>query len=274
MAKRAKRPGSPGTAGKQELPLVYEGPEVLSALLARAGSPHDAAEVAERFQRAQAGGQERSDVVPALFPDEPRFESADAARRLYGNLFALWDRLAAGFTAVDDAPALRSEPALGPSPGPPPLPPRGAAHGDQLASQLVEAVWKHLAALSERERTRLRDRFEGAQPDLTAWLQARPLPDEAAVAAEDLAFEAWAMFDVAFGERLGKVEFSELRALEAEPPTLEARQPALAAYVAEALDLVAEEEPVFGAAARAQVERALATVAAALCDALAPEDDA
>ena len=51
------------------------------------------------------------------------------------------------------------------------------------------------------------------------------------------------MFDQAFGERLGAVEYRELRALEKEPPPLEASQPALAAYVAEQLDMLADEDP-------------------------------
>ena len=41
----------------------YEGPEVLGALLAQAGSPHEAEEVAEHFREAQAAGEPRG--VPA-----------------------------------------------------------------------------------------------------------------------------------------------------------------------------------------------------------------
>ena len=253
------------------LTAVYEGPEVLSALLTRAGSPHAATEVAERFRRALAQGEERSDVIPALFPEEPRFSSPDEARRLYGNLFGLWIRIARGLSVTDDAPAPVEEP---PAPPARPLPPRGTAAGSQLSTALVEAVWKHLDALGERERQRLHDRFESAQPHVVAWLDAIPLPEEGAIAAQDLAFETWAMFDVAFGDRVGEVSFQHLRATQAEPPALEASQPALAAYVGEALDLVAEDDPTFGAAARAQVERVVAVVASALEDALGGEDDA
>ena len=80
----------------------------------------------------------------------------------------------------------------------------------------------------------------------------------------DLAFERWAMLDQAFGERLGTVEFRELRELEQEPPPIEESQPALAAYVAEQLDILADEDPAFGPEERAQVEKALAAAAAAL----------
>jgi hypothetical protein len=266
MVRRSKG-GAPTKA--PELPHEYEGPDALSALLARAGSPYGAEEVAQRFQLAQSAGEERSDLIPALFPDEPRFESPDEARRLYGNLFALWDRLASGLSVAEDAPAPEA-----PASQKATLPPRGAARGTQLPSAVVEAVWKYLDALPDRERRRLHDRFEGSQPNVVAWLDALALPDEGTLAAHDLVFETWAMFDVAFGERVTAVEFRELRARESEPPPLEASQPALAAYVGEALEMVAEEEPGFGAAQRAQVERVLATVADALADGLAPEEDA
>jgi hypothetical protein len=281
MARRSRR--TTGTSGfasgsATALPGVYEGPVVLSALLARAGSPYDAEAVADRFRAAQGEQQERSDVIPALFEDEPHFASPDEARRLYGNLFALWDRLARGLSLADDAPV----PVPPPVPLPPPmiadvsvaLPPRGETQGYLLPVRLVEAVWKHLDALGEREQRRLRDRFDNAQPNVSAWLDAVPLPDAGAAAAHDLAFESWAMFDVAFGDRVGTVAFQTLRAHHSEPRPLETTQPALAAYVREALDLVSEEDAAFTLAARAEVERVIATLAQGFTDALAPEDDA
>jgi hypothetical protein len=255
MVRRSKSGGVPKEPG---LLREYEGPEALSALLARAGSPYTAEEVAERFRAAQGAGEERSDLIPAIFPDEPRFDTPDDARRLYGNLFALWDRLAAGLSIADDAPIATPEPPR--ATVRPHLPPRGTARGTQLGSAMIESVWKYLDALPERERRRLHDRFESSQPNVVAWLEAAPLPDEGALAAHDLVFETWAMFDAAFGGRVMAVEFRDLRALESEPPPLEAAQPALASYVGEALDLVAEEDPGFGAPQRAQ--------------ALAPEEDA
>jgi polyprenyl P-hydroxybenzoate/phenylacrylic acid decarboxylase-like protein len=80
---------------------VYEGPEVLSALLERAGSKNRAEDVVAMFTQAQAAGEPRSAVIPGIFQDEPRFESPEAARRLYSNLFGLWARLAAGLGAHD-----------------------------------------------------------------------------------------------------------------------------------------------------------------------------
>jgi hypothetical protein len=238
---------------------VYEGPEVLSALLAKAGSPHDAAAVSETFARAQAAGEPRSAVIPALFTEEPHFGSPDEARRLYSNLFGLWARLAAGLGPHDDAPEVVPEP-----PAPPPLPLRGIAPGRAVPAEIVDAVWRHLAAMSPREVQRRRDRFQNVQPDLVAWLDAAPLPEEGALAALDLAFEAWSMLDQAFGDRLDAVAYRELRVREDEPPPLEESQPAIAVYAAEQLDILADEDAAFGAAERAQTEKVIAAAIAAL----------
>ena len=246
-------------------PLVsgYEGPEVLTELLAQAGSPHGADEVAEHFRTASAAGEPRSDVIPSLFPEEPRFDSPEAARRLYANLFGLWDRVAAGLGADADEPVLVETP--------PPAPERGSVDGRVLPQEFVEASWRFLAALPEREVSRLRDRFQNLQPDVDAWLGEVELPEVGGVAAHDLAFEAWVMFDRAFDERLGDVDWKDLRDLEAEPPALESLQPALAAYVAEQLENLQDEEPAFGAPERAQVEKVVAAAAAALTRAVAED---
>jgi hypothetical protein len=255
---RRRRPGQ-GTPPPTGLAPVYEGPEVLTALLSSAGSPHDAKAVADTFSRAQAAGEPRSAVIPALFPTEPHFGTPEAARRLYSNLFGLWARLAAGLGPHDDAPEVAPEP-----PPPPPLPERGSQTSPVLPPELVEAVWRHLAAAPLREVQRRKDRFQHAQPDLAAWLDAAPLPESGALAALDLAFEAWTMLDLAVGDRLGTAEFADLRAMRDEPPPLEETQPALAAYVAEQLDNLADEDPSFAEPERAQVERTLAAAVAAL----------
>jgi hypothetical protein len=254
-----------GAAGG--LPPIYEGPEALTALLARAGSPFNADEVAARFSAALAAGETRADVVPSLFEAEPRFASPDEARRLYGNLFGLWARLASGLSAEDDAPA---PVASAPEEAQAPLPPRGLTPGDTLPAELVEAVWKWLAAAPAKETGRWRDRFANGQPDLAAWLDAVALPESGLLAATDLCFETWAMFEQAFGARLRAVEWGTLRELESEPPAVESVQPALAAYATEQLDLLAGEDDDFTPGARAQVERVVATVAAALTRSLRP----
>jgi hypothetical protein len=231
---------------------------VLSALLARAGSPHSAEEVADRFAQALAAGEERAEAIPALFPREPRFASPEEARRLYQNLFGLWGRVAAGRGAEAGEPEAEE-----PAP-PPPLPERGAVPGDRLPADLVEATWRHLAGLPRAEARRSRHRFESAQADLVAWLAATELPESGGAAAVDLCFEAWAMLDQAFGDRLGTAPWRALEELASEPPPLESEQPALAAYAAEQLDNLADDDPAFGPAERAQVERVLAAAVTAM----------
>lgn len=259
MTKR-RSSGGQSTSG---IAPAYEGPEVLTTLLRRAGSAHGAEEVAEAFARAQKKGEPRSAVIPGLFPVEPRFAGPDEARRLYANLFGLWARVAAGLGPRDDAPVVVDAP-----PPVPPLPDRGSVPGDTVPGDLVDVVWRHLAALPPRELQRRRDRFQNVQPDVVAWLDAVPLPESGALAAMDLAFEAWAMLDQAFGDRLGAVEHRDLREIEKEPPVLEEAQPAVAAYVEEQLDNLADEDPAFGAEERAQVEKVLSAVVSALTDAV------
>ncbi len=240
---------------------AYEGPEALSALLARAGSPFDTGEVQVRFAEALARGLDRSVVIPGLFPSEPRFASPDEARRLYQNLFGLWERVASGLPGEEAPPPPPRER--------PPLAPRGSLRGEVLPPELVEAVWQELDALGPAERRRADARFEAAQPDLSAWLAAVELPEAGGGAALGLTLEAWAMLDWAFGDRLGPAAWRDLKDLAAEPPALERAQPALAAYVAEQLENLADEEPALGAGERAQVERVVATAVAALMRTLA-----
>jgi len=239
------------------VPAHYEGPEVLGALLARAGSPHTAEEVAQHFTEALAAGEPRSDVIPSLFPEEPRFGSPEDARRLYSNLFGLWQRLESGLPAADDAPEVVEPPPVQP-------PDRGSVDGRELTPEFVERAWRWLASLPVREETRLRDRFSNVQPDLSEWLFQVDLPEVALSATQDLAVESWAMMERAFDDRLGVVDWKEIRELESEPPPLEAVQPALAAYLAEQLDNMADDDPEFGPPEQAQVERVLATLVAVL----------
>ncbi|HSN14427.1 MAG TPA: hypothetical protein VLT61_07325, partial [Anaeromyxobacteraceae bacterium] len=156
MSKGPKKDPPPG------ITPIYEGPEVLDALLAKAGSPFDVEEVAQRFTEAVAADERRSAVIPSLFEDEPHFAAPEDARRLYANLFGLWARIASGRgVRDDDAPEAVPEPAA-----PPPLRERGTCPGSSPPSDVVEAMWRQLAAAPERELRRLHDRFTNAQPEL------------------------------------------------------------------------------------------------------------
>ena len=243
---------------------IYEGPEVLDALLARAGSPFDVEEVASRFADAIAADERRSAVIPSLFEDEPHFAAPEDARRLYANLFGLWARIASGRgLREDDAPEAAPQP-----PEPPPLRERGSCDGTSPPADVVEAIWRQLAAAPERELRRLHDRFTNAQPEVLAWIDELPLSDSALSTVHDLAFETWVIFDHCFGDRLGVAAWDELRGLEREPPAVEVDHPALATYVAEQLDNLGDEDASFSASDRAQVERALAAVTTALSSAV------
>lgn len=263
MSRRPRRGEGGGTGAAAGLPPIYEGPEVLEALLRRAGASLGGEDVIARFTQAVAQREPRNAVIPALFAEEPRFASPEEARRLYGNLFGLWARLEAGLGAHDDAPDVVPEP-----PPPPPLPERGMTPGTQAPAELVEAVWKNLAAMPPRELARRRDRYMNVQADVVAWLDATPLPEAGALAVTDLAFEAWAVLDQAFGERLAMADWKTLARLAKEPPPAEATQPALAAYAAEALDTLAAEDDAFDDGARAQVEKVVATLLAGFTAAL------
>src|SRR5271169_5850277 len=69
----------------------FEGAGVLAELLELAGSPYGPEEVLAHFREAQKAGLAASDVIPTLFPEEPRFEDAALAKRLFQNLLGLWD---------------------------------------------------------------------------------------------------------------------------------------------------------------------------------------
>lgn len=249
---RRRRPHSPDPG----VAVLYEGLETLTELLARAGSPLEGEEVAESFAAAQAAGESRGEAIAGLFPQEPTFTSPEEARRLYGNLFGLWNRIQAGLGPAGGVPEA--------APPPPSPPERDQLAPGPLPADFVEQMWRYLAATPVREAGRLRDRFQGSQPDLAAWLDAVSLPETGGLAASDLVFETWAMFDQGFDDRLGAVTWKEIQALEAEPPPIESDQPALAVYVAEQLDNLADEDPGFAAEERAQVERVVAAAAAAL----------
>jgi hypothetical protein len=258
VTKRPNKTRSPGG-----LTPIYEGPEVVGALLAKAGSPFDVEEVAARFSAAIAADETRAMVIPSLFEEEPHFASPEDARRLYANLFGLWLRMVEGRGLNDDAPDVMPEP-----PKPAPLPERGSCAGDSPPADVVEGMWRRLAEAGERDLRRLRDRFSNTQPEIEAWLDELQLTDAAVAAVHELAFETWAVFDQCFGERLGVAEWSDLRALEREPPAVEVDHPALATYLSEQLDNHSDEDPNFGAPERAQVERAIGAIAAALSGAV------
>ncbi|MBS2026852.1 MAG: hypothetical protein JST54_03020 [Deltaproteobacteria bacterium] len=204
-----------------ELPRVYEGAEALEALLAMAGEELDAATIKDIFQEAQKEGDQPSDVFPALFAQEPRFPSPDLARRLYGNLFGLWDRVARG--QLDEPKGRPAAPEV-----PEPIAPPPAIEGATIPDEFVQAALGALTTLPEKERGRQRDRFEQRESELCESLRQLKLSDGAEQAGLDLSFELWLLCGWALGERAGRTAFKALR----DPPQ-EGSQPALERFIAE-----------------------------------------
>jgi len=230
----------------------FEGRARLEKLLSIAGSVADAQDVAEAFRDAQKNNVPSSVVIDALFDEEPRFSSPSDARALYGNLFGLWDLLAAGQSVdLEKPPAARA-----PKPAPPEPPEPFADVPDEA---WVEKAWKYLDLAPKRERQRLSDAFENRQDALLSWLDQSGLDDASFSLARDTLFEAFAL-----------LELGDHRAAHARPlshPSVEV-PPALAARAEEHLFEAEHDEqhPLSGApleAARKAVSAGLAALWAA-----------
>jgi hypothetical protein len=187
MARRDRRGGE-----APEFAHRFENAEVLSELLAIAGSPLAPEEVLQRFRAGRAEGAESSEVIPTLFPGPPRFPNPDVARRLFQNLLGLWD--ASGIPdfqlAIDPRQAGRARPRKVEPPGPP--------SGGKPGAGYVAAVRTWLAS-DRRARERLTDSFENRQDPLLASLDERGLSDQGWGVLRQLAFELHAVLEHADG---------------------------------------------------------------------------
>ena len=146
---RSKRTN--GEGHRPEMDRTFEGDEVLAGLLGEARSSCDVAQVRRRFAEALARGQAAGEAIATLWEAEPRFASPSLARRVYSNLFGLWD-------------------SLGPAPSPGPKAPAPEPEWDgpgQLTPDFVEAAWRWLEDLPPKEMQRLLHRFENGQPELS-----------------------------------------------------------------------------------------------------------
>lgn len=192
-----------------ELERHFEGAGVLDELLALAGSRYDTEGVLVAFRTAHKEGDAPRDVIPALFDGEPRFPSPELARRLYGNLFGLWDLAASGGTVELEAPAPVERP---PRPVRTPAPaPFGPGGPDEA---FVEQAWRHLED-DERARTRLHHAFENRQDALLQALDEAGLSDEGYGVARFLLFELHAFLELGRPDKgLARVD---PRALAAPP---------------------------------------------------------
>ena len=214
---------------------VYEGEATLRKLLASCGAQMGVADVVEMLKTGLDAEMQPDEVFPELFDEEPRFTSPADARRLYANLFGLWDRLAAGRSVEPTGRPVGTgrEAAPPPEPMEPPLSP-----------EFVEAAWKHLADLPPKDMERWLHKWANIQPELTEALQLESGEDaEVADTADTLAFEVWVMLELAQHTRIRPVRMEEfLGQLRSKT----APEPALDRYIEDALEeaRLDEEQPL------------------------------
>lgn len=167
-----------------------ESAEVLGPLLAVAGSPLSPEEVLARFRAGRAEGLASSEVIPTLFPEQPRFANTDIARRLFQNLLGLWDA-----SGDPDFQFAASRPRRTPAPKLEPPGRAGPGGPDLLYVQHVRA-W---LGTDQKGRGRLQDSFENRQDALLSSLDERGLSDEGWAVLRHLAFELHAVLELADG---------------------------------------------------------------------------
>jgi hypothetical protein len=245
-----------------ELERIFEGAEILDALLRSTGSPLSTHDVLGRMQTAIAEDGFPGDVIPRLFENEPRFADPVIARALYGNLLGLWDLLSQGedpaalgrlpLQTGGDAPDGVQTPVRPRRAARPPPPPRRPEPFGEAGPDLdfVESAWQYLA-VADRERERLAHSFENRQDALLGALDELELPDEADAVARTLLFELHAMLELGWGARVRRLSSADLRT-EPSPHLI---PPALAAYVDESVFEAEQDEeqplpPDFGAMVR------------------------
>jgi hypothetical protein len=221
-----------GRRDREEFVHHFEGGEVLQGLLELAGSPLDAAGALERLKAGAAEGKGPGQVFPTLFEEEPRFPDPELARRLYQNLFGLWDLVKDG-RPVDLSPPREKAPRVKrpKAVAPPPFAP------GEPDEAFVEAAWKYLEDLDDRGMQRHEHSFENKQDHLLGYLDESGLSDDGYGAARHLLFELHAMLELGWPHGIRSVSLAELKGGgEAKVP------PALQAYADEALFEAEQDE--------------------------------
>ena len=205
----------------------FEGAQVLAALLEVGGSPYGPEDVLAQFRQARTRGLAAGDVIPTLFPEEPRFRDPSQARRLFQNLLGLWD------VCLGDVHLHLPGPRPKPAQPVPPAPRAGAAP----SSAWVETAWRFLDQ-DARARTRLLHSFENRQDALLTFLDEEALSDEGYGVLRHLAFELHAMLELGCGAAPGRVDPAALTG----SPGGEGGPSALVAYADEALFEAEQDE--------------------------------
>lgn len=229
--KKDRRPRK--AAERDELEHHFEGREILDELLALAGSPFDSEVVVETFQEAQSQGDGPSEAFPVLFEGEPQFPSAEVARRLFQNLFGVWDLVQSGEPVPLESREKRVKVKRVKLPPPEPF---GKGEPD---AEFVDTAWRYLED-DERTQLRLNDAFENRQDALLTWLDAEGFSDEGYVLARQVLFELFAMLELGmapFAGQLGKpmVGSVDPDAFPGAAPDVASLPVALTEYIGEAL---------------------------------------
>ncbi len=202
----------------------FDGAEALDGLLSLCGCPLQTPQVLEQMQAAQRDGMEAHAFIPTLFDGEPRFPDPSYARQLFENLLGLWDLVAGGGPL-----RLTAKPVRKPKEKPP-APVRPPPFSGEPAADYVEAAWRYLEDIDERERRKLSDAFENRQDALLGFLDERGLSDDGYACARHLLFELFAMIELGWPPGVASVALGDLLGSgDVQPPA------ALAAYANEVL---------------------------------------
>ena len=246
---------------QNRLSRIYEGPKVLAPLLAESGCELTVEDIREEFICAVEEGSTAGDIIPLLWDAEPRFAVPEIARRLFGNLFGLWDDVvrAAG---VGDTPG--AEP--------------GVDAGKPLSLAYVEHAWRVLDGLDDKAVERHRHRFDNVQSEIGTFVfeQLQAVGEVGLEIALDLAFEIWWIADHGRGaEALPRPVRADLeRALEAGDLAGSEREPALADLVtATLLEHAADDLRPLPEEDIPAIERALRAVRTALAFGVTTKSD-
>jgi hypothetical protein len=228
----------------------FEGAGLLAELLELAGSPYGPEEVLAHFRDAQKAGLAAGDVIPTLFPEEPRFQDPGLARRLFQNLLGLWD-LSPGKVSLA-LPGPRTKKAK---------PERPEALGEAPpTTEWVESAWRFLDQ-DASARTRFLHSFENRQDALLTFLDEQPLSDEGYGVLRHLAFELHAMLELGCGTAPGRVDPAALMG----SPGGDGGPSALVCYADEALfEAEQDEEAPVPATERAALQEWMRKLVAAL----------
>ena len=205
----------------------FEGAAILAGLLGLAGSPYGPEDVLAHFREAHKAGLAASDVIPTLFPEEPRFQDAAMARRLFQNLLGLWDLSPGKLTLELPGPRPKKERPIRPEPlkeAPP-------------TQEWVESAGRYLDR-DVASRTRLLHSFENRQDALVTFLDEQPLSDEGYGVLRHLAFELHAMLELGCGTAPARVDPAALMG----SPGGDGGPSALVSYADEALFEAEQDE--------------------------------